>query len=226
MITLYVITTLRNIFPILKYIVRILYHLYVFIRNKFPPLIAQYITFWRMKYLWHYQIFQRPEKKRSIIASLIAGFIGFACESVSIYLHKKRQKALQKALIVMDNKINLQCNNIIHLENSMVMYSIYNSEILKKLIITVHKMHNSTTLPNEKLFCSKLSSWYTWYLTKDGIGHYAINSVLYLRMLREKYVKMYKEFNSQLYMYAKVIRILSKGYLPISLLTPSKLWEF
>ena len=33
------------------------------------------------------------------------------------------------------------------------------------------------------------------------------------------------EFNSQLWMYAKVIRILSKGYLPISLLPPSKLWE-
>ena len=40
------------------------------------------------------------------------------------------------------------------------------------------------------------SSWYMWYLTKDGINHYAINSLLYLRLLREKYVKMYKEFNS------------------------------
>ena len=36
---------------------------------------------------------------------------------------------------------------------------------------------------------------------------------------------MYKEFNSQWHVYAKVIRILSKGYLPISLLPPSKLQE-
>ena len=36
---------------------------------------------------------------------------------------------------------------------------------------------------------------------------------------------MYKEFNSQLCMYAMVIRILSKGYLPSSLLPPSKLQE-
>ena len=91
----------------------------------------------------------------------------------------------------MENKINLQCNKIIHLEDSMVMYGIYNLRTLEKLITTVHKMHNVTTL-NEKLFSCKLSSWYTWYLTKDGIGHYAINSFLYLRILREKYVKIMK----------------------------------
>ena len=44
-------------------------------------------------------------------------------------------------------------------------------------------------------------------------------------MLREKYVKLYAEFIMQLHMYAKVIRILTKGYLPISLISPSKLQE-
>ena len=34
---------------------------------------------------------------------------------------------------------------------------------------------------------------------------------------------MYERFLEQLKMYAKVIRILSKGYLPISILPPSKL---
>ena len=53
--------------------------------------------------------------------------------------------------------------------------------------------------------------------------HYAINSVLYLTMIREKYMKMYEGFIEELKMYSKVIRILSKGYLPISLLPPSKL---
>ena len=36
---------------------------------------------------------------------------------------------------------------------------------------------------------------------------------------------MYQEFSNQLHIYAKVIRILSKGYLPISLLPRSKLQE-
>ena len=38
-----------------------------------------------------------------------------------------------------------------HLEDSMVMYSIYNAETLEKLINTVHHIHNYTS-PNKKLF--------------------------------------------------------------------------
>ena len=40
-----------------------------------------------------------------------------------------------------------------------------------------------------------------------------------------KYVKMYERFINQLQMYANAIRVLFKGYLPISLLPPSKLPE-
>ena len=49
--------------------------------------------------------------------------------------------------------------------------------------------------------------------------------MLYLRMIKDKYIEMYNEFISQLHKYAKAIRILAKGYLPISLITPSKLKE-
>ena len=52
---------------------------------------------------------------------------------------------------------------------------------------------------------------------------YAINSVLFLTTMREKYVKMYERFIKELKLYSKAIRVLSKGYLPISLLPPSKL---
>ena len=61
------------------------------------------------------------------------------------------------------------------------MYGIYNSDNLEQLIDTIHKVHNKTTW-NEKLFASKL---YHWYLSKDGAGHYAINSLLFLTVTRE-----------------------------------------
>ena len=61
------------------------------------------------------------------------------------------------------------------------------------------------------------------YIHQEGVDHYSINSMLFLTSIREKYVKMYERFLQQLKMYSKVIRILSKGYLPISLLHPSKL---
>ena len=50
-----------------------------------------------------------------------------------------------------------------------------------------------------------------------------INSLLFLTTAREKYVKMYERFVNQLREYLQVIRILSKGYLQISLLPTSKL---
>ena len=50
-----------------------------------------------------------------------------------------------------------------------------------------------------------------------------MHSLLYLRTIQEKYIKMYKRFVNHLKEYLQAIRILSKGYLPISLLLPSKL---
>ena len=49
--------------------------------------------------------------------------------------------------------------------------------------------------------------------------------MLYLCTIKEKYIEIYNEFISQLCIHAKPIRILAKGYLPISLITPLKLRE-
>ena len=106
----------------------------------------------------------------------------------------------------------------------MVMYGVYNAETLEKFINTVHQMHNITTL-NERLFVGELSTAYTWYVNKNGVHHYAINLLLYLRTLREKYIKMYGEFITHLCIHAKAIRILAKGYLPTSVISPFKLQE-
>ena len=167
--------------------------------------------------------FNKNERhKRGIITSLITGFIGLSYEGISSFLHYRRQKALQKAVQVMENKVDIQCNKIFHLEDSMVMYSVYNSDTLEVLIKTVYRLHKATT-GNERLFAGQIKDWHNWYLTTKGINHYAINSLLFLTTGREKYVKMYEWFLNQLIQYAQAIRVLSKGYLPISLLSPSKL---
>ena len=61
------------------------------------------------------------------------------------------------------------------------------------------------------------------YLASQGANYYVIHSLLYLPTIQEKYIKMYERFVNQLKEYSCAIRILSKGYLPISLLPPSKL---
>ena len=49
--------------------------------------------------------------------------------------------------------------------------------------------------------------------------------MLYLRTIEDKYIKIYSKLTSQIHIYAKTVRILAKGYLPILLITPLKLQE-
>ena len=49
--------------------------------------------------------------------------------------------------------------------------------------------------------------------------------MLYLRTVQDKYIALYRELITQLHIYSTSIRILAKGYPPISLVVPSKLRE-
>ena len=126
----------------------------------------------------------------------------------------------------MDNKATIQCNKLMQLENSMLMYGLYNAETLEKLINTVHNIHNMTS-SHERLFVGQHSSLTlkSLYAHSLGLHHYSINSLLYLRTIQDKYITLYRELISQLHIYASAIRVLAKGYLPNTLVTPSKLKE-
>ena len=93
----------------------------------------------------------------------------------------------------MENKVDIQCNKIFHLEDTMVMNGIYNSDTLEALIDTVHRLHNQSTW-NERLFAGQIKDWYHWYLSAKDVSQYVINSLLFLTTTREKYVKMYEGF--------------------------------
>ena len=134
-----------------------------------------------------------------IITTLVSSFIGLAYEGISSFLHHKRNKALYKAVKAMDNKADIQHNKLIQLENSMLMFSVYNAETLEKLINTVHNIHNATA-SHERLFVGQqssltLKSLYTHAL---GLHHYSINSLLYLRTINDKYIALYRELVTQL----------------------------
>ena len=56
-----------------------------------------------------------------------------------------------------------------------------------------------------------------------GIQQYATNSLLYLRIIQDKYISLYRELITQLHTYVSAIRILEKGYLPNTLIKPKRL---
>ena len=153
------------------------------------------------------------------MTTLVSSFIGLAYDGIFSFLHHKWNKALHKAVKAMNRKTNIQHNKLIQLENSMLMYGVYNAETLEKLLDTVHQIHNTTSL-HERLFAGQQSllTLRSLYANTLGLQHYSINSLLYLRRVKDKYIALYKELITKLHIYATSIRILAKVYLPISLL--------
>ena len=80
--------------------------------------------------------------KRGIFGAIISGLQGLAFEGISSFLHHKRHKALQKAVKTMSISTEAQRNKLMHLENSLIMYKVYNAETLEKLVKTAHALHS------------------------------------------------------------------------------------
>ena len=116
------------------------------------------------------------------------------------YLVSFNKNALHKAVNAMNDQVNIQCNKLMKLDDTMLMYGIYNLEMLNELINTVHEIHNATS-SHEKLFAGERNPSLFRMLYTDALGII------------------------QLCTYVSAVRILAKGYLPNTLITPKKLQE-
>ena len=179
------------------------------LQNEFRPLLPQV-----------------SRQKCGIITTLVSSFIGLAYEGISSFLQRKCKNALHKAVNAISDQVNIEQNRLMKLDDTMLMYGIYNAEMLEKLINTVHEIHNATS-SHERLFAGEQnhSLFRILYTDALGIQQYATNSLLFLRIIQDKYISLYRELITQLCTYVSAIRILAKGYLPNTLITPKKLQE-
>ena len=117
----------------------------------------------------------------------------------------------------MKEKSDLQHNRVYHLEDTMIMYSKYNSDTLMDLINNVHHMQNLTSW-KEKMFAGKMTEWVKKELVKSKNEYsYSVDTILFLTMVAERYVKQYERFIAELKSYSKDIRVLSKGHSQIAI---------
>ena len=139
---------------------------------------------------------------------------------------KGYQVSFNKAVNAINDQVNIQCNKLMKLDDTMLMFGIYHPETLEKLIKTVHEIHNALS-SYEILFAGEHnhSLFRMLYTDALGIQQYATNSLLFLRIIQDKYISLYRELITQLHTYISAIRILAKGYLPNTLITPKKLQE-
>ena len=94
----------------------------------------------------------------------------------------------------------------------MLMYGIYNTETLEKLINMVHEIHNVTS-SHEKLFAGehKYVLFRMLYTDALDIQQYAINSLLFLRAIQDKYISLYRELITQCIHIPQLSECLPKG---------------
>ena len=78
-------------------------------------------------------------------------------------------------------------NKLLKLDNTMLMYGIYNAETLEKLINTVHEIHNVTS-SHKKLFAGEHNPavFRHLYTNTFGVQRYAFNSLLFLGVVQDK----------------------------------------
>ena len=114
-----------------------------------------------------------------------------------VFLHHKREKALEKAIHTIDLNAYMQRNTVYHLEKLIIMYGVYNVDTFDKLIQMVHKM-NERMIWFEDIYVGHMKDWYDMYSFSQGVNYYVIHSMLYLRAIQEKYVKMYERYVYQL----------------------------
>ena len=142
--------------------------------NKIKPFVSHYNNLIKSYNTTVYNILENEIKallpqisrhKCGIITTLVSGFIGLAYEGISSFLQQKHENVLQKAVHAMSHQADIQHNKLMKLDNTMLMYGIYNAVTLEKLINTVQEIHN-VLLPMKNYLQGNTTlhslDFYTW----------------------------------------------------------------
>ena len=67
----------------------------------------------------------------------------------------------------MSIKMDIQRNKLMHLEKTLVLYRVYNAEMLERLVKTVQALHSRQTM-YESLFAGRTSAAHEYYSQMHG----------------------------------------------------------
>ena len=82
---------------------------------------------------------------------------------------------------------DVQRNKLIHLENSSVMYGVYNEETLEKLVKTSHALHSCQSLV-EDIFAGQMVPAYKIYSQMQNtcsVQHHTMNACYICKLLKK-----------------------------------------
>ena len=157
------------------------------------------------------------------IALLIVGKLAtIAIEALGSHLQRKRRRALAKALEKMQSQQFLQRNQLFKIKQDFLMYGDYEVQTTDGMIKLLRNLNNRTA-NLERMLSGKDSRLASLYLNLNlrGTEIYSHQLNLYIHAMKERYLRVPENLISELRLLLRSIAILSRGYLPPQLFSPT-----
>ena len=164
-------------------------------------------------------------KRRGIlgIALPIVGKIAtIAIEALGSHLQKKRRRAMAKALGRMESSQFLTKNQLYKLDKDFLMFGDYEIQTTDGMIKLLGNLNNRT-LYLEKIITGQDPNAAKNYLrdTMRGTEIFSHQVQMYMQAMRERYLRVPENLINELRLLLRSIAILSRGYLPPQLFSPT-----
>ena len=167
----------------------------------------------------------RGERSFAAFVPALAGLATIAVESIGALLQKKCNKASGKGLKAIKSDQTLAWNSIKQLEDDFLLYGKYNIDSLEKIIHTINHLGDRVHQMENLLMGKDRSVATRQFLHSNYLGRllFAHKLSIYLTSVQETQLRLYDELERLLREFLSAVEVLSKGYLPASLFSPSTL---
>ena len=156
----------------------------------------------------------------------LAGLVTLAVEGISSYLQSKRNKAMATALNAMQDSQVETWNRLNRHKKDLLLYGQFSINSTNEIVKTLNDIYARQSFV-ENMMTNLSKSWKPTYLSNPaGASLYANHMNTYISTASEKYNNLMQELLQNLETLLRSIRDLSKGRLPIDLITPAMLSNF
>ena len=164
-------------------------------------------------------------RKRGLLGlavPIIGKLATIAIEALGSHLQKKRRRAMAKALERLESKQFLNKNQLYKLDHDFLMFGDYEIQTTDGMIRLLGNLNNRTQYL-EKIITGKDPTTARNFLKNNlrGTEIFSHQVQMYMQAMRERYLRVQENLISELRLLLRSIVILSRGYLPPQLFSPT-----
>ena len=164
-------------------------------------------------------------KKRGLLGlavPIIGKLATIAIEALGSHLQKKRRRAISKALERLESKQFLNKNQLYKLDHDFLMFGDYEIQTTDGMFRLLGNLNNRTQYL-EKIITGKNPTTARNLLKNNvrGTEIFSHQVQMYMQAMRERYLRVPENLISELRLLLRSIAILSRGYLPPQLFSPT-----